>query len=427
LLEHLIFAAYLVLFTWLVTRTPFFTASGLARPQLVILFLLKVMAGILYGWIGVYYGELAQMVDTWAYHFESVQEYKLLLSDPAAFVSGIFRNTYYEGYSRFLASESSWWNDLKGTIFVKLLAIFHVFSFGNYYTNVIFYSYLTLFGPVAIYRVMTDVFRQNRLAILLAAFLVPSFLYWTSGLHKEGLIFLGISLPIYFTYFTLKESRITFIRMLLTIFGLLIMLTLRNFLIIPLLPALFAWLLSSRLRSKPWKVFAGTYLLFILLFFTAGFLHPRLNLPEAVVARQEAFLSLGGNSAVAISRLQPTFSSFLHNLPQAFTLSTIRPYPADVRHLLSLAAAVEINGLLLIALICLFFRKGNFRLSPVLLFCLAFCFSVLLMIGYSVNVLGAIVRYRSIVLTLPLMIIVAQADWQRIGKMFTGNENIADN
>src|SRR5215217_7903003 len=79
-LEHLIFAAYLVLFAWLVTQVPFFTKSGLSRPQVVIVFLLKVMAGILYGWIGVYYGELAQMVDTWSFHFESVNEYRLLLS-----------------------------------------------------------------------------------------------------------------------------------------------------------------------------------------------------------------------------------------------------------------------------------------------------------------------------------------------------------
>ena len=41
------------------------------------------MAGIFYGWIGVYYGEMAQMIDTWAYHQESFQEYELLLSNPS--------------------------------------------------------------------------------------------------------------------------------------------------------------------------------------------------------------------------------------------------------------------------------------------------------------------------------------------------------
>src|SRR5215472_11595865 len=51
LLEYLLFVGYLVLFAWLVTKTKFFNRSGLSKAQLVIIFLLKVMAGILYGWV----------------------------------------------------------------------------------------------------------------------------------------------------------------------------------------------------------------------------------------------------------------------------------------------------------------------------------------------------------------------------------------
>jgi len=69
-LEHLLFAAYLVLFSWLIIKVPFFKKSGLTPAQLIIIFLLKVIAGIFYGWIGVYYGNLAQMVDTWMFHYE---------------------------------------------------------------------------------------------------------------------------------------------------------------------------------------------------------------------------------------------------------------------------------------------------------------------------------------------------------------------
>ena len=415
------FAAYLVLFSWLVTRNRFFLASGLSKPQLLILFLLKVMSGILYGWIGVYYGELAKMVDTWAYHYESLQEYNLLKSNPGEFFTNILRNPYGDGYTRFLASENSWWNDLKANIFIKLLAVFNLASFGNYYTNVIFYSFITLFGPVALFRVMLDVFRVNRLALILGAFLVPSFLYWTSGLHKDGLIFLAIALVIYAVYVILKTGRLQFLHLFFIVTGLLMVITLRNFLIIPLLPALFAWVAASKLKAKPWLVFAGTYAVFILFFFTARYIHPRLNFPEEVAARQEAFLGLGGGSAVEVSRLQPSFSSFVRNTPASLALSTIRPYPADVNHLLSLAAATEINFLLLLALFCLIYRRSRFATSPFILFCLFLSFSVLLMIGYTVNILGAIVRYRSIVLPLLMVPVVAQANWKKIGQLFGGD------
>lgn len=423
-MELLLFAAYLVLFAWIVTKTKFFTASGLTTPQLVILFLLKVMAGILYGWIGVYYGEMAQMLDTWAYHYESLKEYQLLRTDPQLFFSNIFHNTYSDGYTKFLSVENSWWNDLKGTFFVKTLAIFNLASFGNYYVNVILYSFITMFGPIAIYRLMKDVFPHRNLPILMATFLIPSVLYWTSGLHKDGIIFFGLMFAIYHIYFGLKENRFSLVRIASIFFGLLLVVALRNFLIIPILPALFAWILASKLKQKPLLVFGAVYLVFIVLFFTAKFIHPRLDFPEEVVSRQEAFLSLGGGSAVPVNKLEPNFLNFLINSPQAFTLSTIRPYPSDVKHLLSLAAAIEINFLLLVFVAFLFWRKkrnGTHTISLFLLFCIFLSLSILMMIGYTVNVLGAIVRYRSIVLSLLVIPIVARIDWDKIGRLFLGN------
>ncbi|NTS42036.1 hypothetical protein HRG84_14100 [Flavisolibacter sp. BT320] len=420
-MEHLAFAAYLIFFAWLVTRTCFFLSSGLTKAQLVILFLLKVMAGILYGWVGVYYGELAQMSDTWAYHYESLTEYKVLLTDPGQFFSSLFHSSYEEGYGKFLAVENSWWNDLKGNFFIKILALFNLASFGNYYVNVIFYSFISLFGPIGLYRVMKAHFPGNRLAIILATFLVPSFLFWTSGLHKDGLIFLGMVMMIYPLYFILKGARPTFLSVFAMLVGFLLVLGLRNFMIIPLLPALLAWVLSVKLRWQPWQVFAGLYAICIVLFFTGKYIHPLLNFPEEVVVRQQAFQNLGGGSAVEVEKLQPNVASFLANLPDAITLSAIRPYPTDVRHLLSLAAAVEINFLLLIVLLCTFYRKKGGQVKPFILFCIFFGFSVLLMIGYTVNILGAIVRYRSLVITLLFIPMVAQANWSRIGQIFNGN------
>lgn len=420
-MEHLLFAAYLILFAWLVTKVKFFTKSGLTTPQLIIIFLLKVMAGILYGWIGVYYGQMAQMVDTWAYHYESLQEYQFLRTDPAEFFTSLLRNTYEGGYTNFLVSENSWWNDLKANFFIKIMAIFNLFSFGHYYVNLIFYSFLTLFGPVAVYRVMQDVFPSRRIAVLIASFLIPSFIYWTSGLHKDGLLFLGFALVAYHLYFGFKEKNFPFYRIALILLGFTLVLILRNFLILTLVPAIIAYVLASKLRYKPIVVYSVVYLVAALIFFTAKYVHPKLDFPEAVVTKQKEFLSLGGTSAVAVTELQPTFTSFVQNAPQAFTLSTIRPYPSDVHHLLSLAAAVEISILLLLFIAFLVWRIKGIPLSPFLLFCLFFSFSVLMMIGYSVNILGAIVRYRSIILPFLTVPMIAAIDWSKVNNLFFGN------
>lgn len=420
-LEHLLFAAYLVLFAWLVTRVRFFKNSGLTNSQLVILFLLKVMAGIFYGWIGIYYGQMAQMIDTWAYHEVSIREYHLLQSNPVEFFSNV-QNTYKEGYTNFLTSHNSWWNDIKAIFLVKILAIFNILSFGHYYVNVIFISFFTLFGPVAIFRVMQDAFPGRKLAVLAATFLIPSFLYWTSGLHKEGLIFTGLAIIIYQLYFGLKEKRFPIYRVLWMLFGFLLVLILRNFLILTLIPPLLAWLLSSRLKIKPLFTYIAVTVLFITLFFVSRYFHPGLDMPAAVVIKQGEFMKLGGGSAVSVNKLEPTFVSFLANSPQALSLSTIRPYPSDVHHLLSLAAATEINFLLVLFVVFLFWRRKNGTpLSPLILFCIFFSFAVLMMIGYTVNVLGAIVRYRSIVLPLLMVPVIARIDWKRISSLFLNN------
>jgi hypothetical protein len=409
------------LFAWLVTKVKFFTGSGFTNSQLVIIFLLKVMAGIFYGWIGVYYGDMAQMLDTWAYHVQGLEEHKLLLTHPVDFVSSLFHNSYKEGYSNFLLSKNSWWNDIKANFFIKIMAIFDVFSFGNYYVNVIFYSFTSFFGPMAIYRVMKDVFPAQKIPVLLATFLLPSFLYWTSGLHKEGLIFLGLALMIYHFYYGIKEGKFPVYRILVILLGFAMVIILRNFLILALLPALFSWLLCSKLKINPLLIYIAVSVFFLSLFFTIKYLVPGLDLPQSVVAKQKEFIDLKGHSSVTVNELQPNFVSFLKNAPQAFSLAALRPYPSDVRHLLSLAAAMEISIVLLFFFVFLFWRKRGMQFSPVLLFCLFFSVAVLFMIGYSVNNLGAIVRYRSIVFPLLLVPIAAKIDWSRVNKFLSQN------
>jgi len=379
------------------------------------------MAGIFYGWIGVYYGDMAQMLDTWAYHVQGLEEHKLLMTHPVDFISSLFHNSYQEGYSNFLLSKNSWWNDVKANFFIKVMAIFDVFSFGNYYVNVIFYSFISFFGPMAIYKVMKDVFPAQKTPVLLATFLLPSFLYWTSGLHKEGLIFLGLSLMIYHFYFGIKGKRFSVYRILLILLGFALVIILRNFLVLALLPPLFAWLLCSKLKFNPLVIYLAVSVFFLSLFFTIKYVIPGLDLPQSVVTKQKEFINLQGHSSVNVNELQPNFISFLVNAPQAFSLAALRPYPSDVRHLLSLAAAMEISMVLLFFFVFLFLRRRGMQYSPVLLFCLFFSISVLFMIGYTVNNLGAIVRYRSIVFPLLLVPMAAKIDWSRITKFLFQN------
>ena len=327
----------------------------------------------------------------------------------------------------FFSVNNSWWNDLKGNFFIKILALFNLISWGHYYTNVIIYSFITCFGSVALYRVMNDVFPSRKIVVLLVTFLLPSFLYWTSGIHKDGLIFLAFAFLIYALYFGFKNRKFTFYRIILIAISLLIILALRNFLIVTLFPAILAWAIAEKTSIKSTKVFIAVYLVFIILFFTIGYLLPNFNLPSYVTERQEAFIQHRGGSEVDVEKLEPNFLSFLKNTPQAISLSLLRPFPSDVRHLLSLAAAIEINLLLAFFIVFLIWRTKGPGLTPFILFCIFFSISVLLMIGYTVNFLGAIVRYRSIVLPFLIIPMMALIEWNKFGNLLLGNINNKNN
>ena len=418
-MDYLLFILYLLLFSWVVTRITFFKKTGLSKPQLVILFLLKVIAGIFYGWMGQYYGGLAQMVDTWNYHYHGLLEYRLLESDPKEYLTNLFYDPYHnEGTNSFFSSHDSYWNDLKSNVFVKIISIFDIFSFGHYYVNVIFYVFISLFGSIAFYRVMADVFPKQKTIVLLSIF-VPSFLYWASGIHKEGLIFTGIALIVYQVYFAMREKIFNIKTSAGLLLGLFILFLLRNFILVIIFPALFAWILANRRPQQGLKVFTVVYVFFTIAFFTLRYVYPGFDFPQAVVSKQEAFTQLKGKSSIPTNKLEPNAWSFVKNMPQAISMSSLRPYPSDVRHLLSLAAMVETELILLLFVLFIVVPRKDTAISKnAIYFSIFFSLSLLLTIGFTVNNLGAIVRYRSIVLPFLVAVMACQTNWKSIGEFF---------
>lgn len=370
------------------------------------------------------------MIDTWNFHHNSLIEYRMLLNDTQEYFTNLFNDPYNkEGIDSFFGSKDSYWNDLKSNVFIKVLSVFNIFSFGHYYVNVIFYAFVSLFGPIAIYRVMADVFPSQKNIVLLTTFFIPSFFYWTSGIHKEGLIFAGIALIIYHIYFGNKEKKFGLKRWMGIMLGLLILLLLRNFVLVIIIPAIIAWLLANKWPRYGLACFATVYVFCSIAFFTLRYIDLRLDFPQAVVSKQQAFIKIVGNSSIPIKELEPTAFSFLKNMPQAITLSAVRPYPSDVHHLLSLAATIETELILFLFLLFLFFRRRNVTYSKnILYFCVFFSASLLLAIGFSVNNLGAIVRYRSIMIPLVVILMTTQIQWEKLASplllYFKKNNNL---
>ena len=75
-----------------------------------------------------------------------------------------------------------------------------------------------LFGLIALFKVLNSFFPNKKWAILFGIFLLPSTLFWCSGIHKDGIVFLSLMLVVYNVYFGIK-NHLTFKRIVFIVTG----------------------------------------------------------------------------------------------------------------------------------------------------------------------------------------------------------------
>jgi hypothetical protein len=411
-LSYFLFLAYAVFFLWAFPRTPFVRRSGLTAGVLRLVLALHMLGGWLLGIISSRQGQVrGRPTDTWKLHNGGLEETAQLLKTPGHFFAEIFHDS--NSFDRFLSSRDSWWNDLHSTLFLKLLGILNLFTNSFYYGNMLFFALLSAVGAIALYRVFRAVFPGQLRAVFAGSLLLPSAIYWNSGNSRDCLICFALTVSFYACY-RLLHTRREGKHFALLLISWLLLLIFRNYVLLLTLPAQAAWMISARSRRHPVLVFGTIYFLGILLFFNAQRLSPRLNLMRAVVEKQEDFLVLRGNSRIEVPKLEPAVGSFFRNAGHALKVGLLRPAPGDVRNTFSFLACLEQYGILLLFCAWLLVHSKLRRPHPFVVCCLFFSFSLILLIGYTVNFLGAVVRYRSLILPLLVTPLLATIDWNKI-------------
>ena len=350
-----------------------------------------------------------------------VEQFHLLFKSPQQYFTDIFQSSYTTGYSRLLDDTYSYWNNLRTNLLSKMLSIFDLFSFRNFWINTLFYNFLVFFGCVALYKVFIKIFPKSFYAIIFCIFILPSALFYSAMIHRDGLILLSVSMIIYHLFFLINEGTIAWKRIIIVILFLILIFLLRNFVFITLIPALVAWIIAQKFPKNAFISFIITYAITGILFFSFGFISARTNLPQYVSLRQQSFIEIGkaGNSTINIQPLHPTFKSFLNNAPEAVNHTLFRPYLTEISRHQNLPFALEILLFEILFLIFIFYHKKIFPINPLIYFCVFFSLSIFLMIGYTVPIIGAIVRYRSIYFIFLMLPVVGYINWQKISRIIT--------
>ena len=409
---YLLFIIYLAFFCWLIPRIKFFRNTGLGIYLLIGLFVARVLAGLINGYIFLYYYPTSDIA---FFHLQGIEEFHLLFHNTTEYFTNIFHSNHH-GYGAFLEVSDSYWNDTRSNLIIKMLSIFDIFSGKNFFINSLFFNFLIFFGTAALYKVFIDIFPGHKLIVAICIFLLPSVIFFSSAIHRDGLIYLSISMVVYHLFFMMKNRSYQWGKIAAILFFILLILLLRNFVLIIIFPALLAWLVAARKPKHAFIIFFGIYFILGILFFCTTFLPPAYNLPAHAASRQNAFIEIakGGASSININQLYPNFKSFLINMPQAINHSFMRPYLTEHDNFLYIPSGLEIFFYEILFLIFIFFRKKKLSPPPVIYFSVFLTITMFLVIGYTIPIIGAIVRYRSIYFPFIVIPVACYTDWNKV-------------
>ncbi|MCO5237671.1 MAG: hypothetical protein M9933_15535 [Chitinophagaceae bacterium] len=384
---------YILVFSFLVYRASLKKEGVAGSRWLTTAFVLKVAAGMIYGYIYAHYFEVS---DSWAYFKESLEVYREMLRHPVSFFD-LGLQPHYLG-SPFSSADDAFWSNAGENLLIRLLALFNILSGGNYYINVIFFNAISFWGLYFIYRVAKDCIPANPRVLFGIIFFLPACLFWNSGIDKDGIMvfFTG---ALIFTVYRCIGDKATILRMFIGLACMICLLLLRNINGLLLLPGLVAWWIASKRKMVSWLPFLFIYGFCVLFFFGSAFLPDHFNLPLQLSEKQHRFLELEAHTVLPLTPLEPGMMSYLRVLPEAVNHVFLRPYITEIRSLFHLMAFFE--GLLVIGILVFSLLKGGrqqlaFLLQPFSLFVITLALSGLLVIGYTVPFPGAIIRYKAL-------------------------------
>lgn len=353
----------------------------------------KVLMGCLYGWVFLHYygGD-----DTWNYFIESKSETGILLRHPFQFF-----HEFLPEHS-LKASDYNIWKAVGFYIehferwfFIKGLAVLNLFSGKNYYTDVLLFEFLTIAGPLLIFKLLANEFPLRIGMNFILIFFIPSVIFWCSGIRAESLLLMFMALVIFNGKAYTRKSRLKSLLGILV--GLIGILLIRYQFLIVFLPAFVAYFISLKKTKKPVQYFRNTYLVLGLVFIVSLFFPSAYQFSEPLRHSQGSFFQLKGNTRYHLDTLKPGPKSFLEILPQAIANSALRPYPWEGKNLMQSVSSIDV--LFLVAGLIYFLASPRRREQinhPVYWLFIFYGLTQLIIIGYVVPFPGAIVRYRSI-------------------------------
>lgn len=223
---------YSILIIFLILKMKFFDCPAITKPQLIGLFCLKIVFGLF-----VYY--------VYRYHYGP--------SDSYLYFEG--SKDLFDRFAGYPSGEIPLWNakfdDVlynNSRIIIYVNFFIQFISFNNVFVHILFFCFFSFIGLTALYKAFYKYFPAKKNILITGIYLVPSVLFWTSGIYKETIALCSLGLIIYLSDFGLIRSfsikAITALLLLLTL-----LFFIKIYIFFALLPLLITACLVSKMKS----------------------------------------------------------------------------------------------------------------------------------------------------------------------------------
>lgn len=407
-------AAYAALGIFLIYKLRFFQVAGISRRFLSGVFLLKILAGTALVAIYTYYYTERSTADVFKYFDDSEAMFNALRHHPSDYFQMLFGiNNDSPHFDQYYNQMNNWYRVYESNLYndshtiIRFNAAVRLFSGGYIGVHTVFMCFIALMGLTALYKVFSAYIIQHRQALAIGIFLLPSVLFWGSGVLKEGLLFFAIGTAV-FCLEQLLSRKGKWWHWPGLFFALALMFICKMYVLIALFPGIIAysWV---RLSGNIWVY---VKYLAVIAVCTIAAVNIKLVLPkddflETLSEKQRDFMGLADSmksgSIIHINKLEPTFKSFALNAPEAFINTLCRPFVWEAKSAFEWAAAIE-NIFLLAFIIYALIKIDLSRLrQPLVPFCITFVVVLFVLSGIATPVVGALVRYK--VPAMPFLVI----------------------
>lgn len=398
-----LFLGYFLVFAFSIYKIPNLRIPSLNYWKNLGLFSIKVLGAFSLFCVYTYYYPNRESADIFKHFDDALQFYKhvytVSVSDYFQFLFG--QKVDSPEMTEALVHTKYWLRQTEigrigdNHVLIKLHAFLLLFSRGFYPIHLLFFAFFSYLGVLTFYRFITNIFTPNNF-LLLGIFLTPSVVFFCSGTLKETIILVLLIAIISSSYYLDKKNKLT--HLLTLIISTYLLVVLKVYILIALVPGLLSFLIFTFWKTKYWWLFSFIiHLGYLFLLFTL----PSINFLENLQVKQYDLIlvakEMHAGSRIEIPILDGHFYTLLTSIPNALKNVFLLPYPSSNNSFWMSLSTME--NYLLLALILLGSTKLKYtnrtqRQYIVLLF--SFSILLALFIGWTVPIVGTIVRYKVI-------------------------------